>query len=157
MNQLFVCAVLLCVVVVSGYQFIKTNKWDKKIVIAPLASSRNLSDSFNHYDSISNQYGSTKSLNVLTSAETQLSACNQQIALIDAKINTLQNQLAEKKQQNLISCQSKLKNKIEVYKKLYRNINNTDIPVNELTELENSTESEKINSNSVFIYNNYAV
>lgn len=131
MNQLFVCVVLLCVVIVSSYQFIKVNKLDKKITIVPLPHSSELSDS------MSNMYRSTKSLNVLPNAEVQLNMCNQKTSLIDAEINILQNRITEKKQQTIVSCQNKLKAKIDTYKKLYKHLNNVDISADELTELEN--------------------
>lgn len=143
MNQLFVCVVLLCVVIVSIYHFIKINKWDKKIIIAPLNPSGDLSDSFNNYDSISNMYSSSKSLNVLPNTEAQLNMCYQQTALIDAEIHNLQSRLTEKKQQNAIICQSKLKTKLDVYKKLYKSLNGVDMSDDELTALENKMGFEK--------------
>jgi len=143
MNQLFVCVVLLCAVIVSSYYFIKINKWDKKIKIAPLKPSGNVPDSFKNYDSISNMYSSSKSLNVLTNTEAQLHMCNQQSALIDAEINTLQNRLTEKKQQNAISCQNKLKIKLDIYKKLHKSLNGIDMSSDELAELENKIGFEK--------------
>lgn len=143
MNQLFVCVVLLCVVIVSIYHFIKINKWDKKIIVAPLNPSGDLSDSFNNYDSISNMYSSSKSLNVLPNTEAQLNMCYQQTALIDAEIHNLQSRLTEKKQQNAIICQSKLKTKLDVYKKLYKSLNGVDMSDDELTALENKMGFEK--------------
>lgn len=143
MNQLFVCVVFLCVVIVSSYHFIKVYKWDKKIIVAPLNPSGAVSDSFNNYDSMSNLYSSSKSLNVLTNTEAQLNMCNQQIDLIDVEINNLQNRLTEKKQQNAISCKSKLRTKIDVYKKLYKSLNGVDMSADELTALENKVGIEK--------------
>lgn len=131
MNLLFVCVVLLCVVVVSSYQFIKINKLDKKITIVPLPRSGELSDSMSHL------YRSTKSLNVLPNPEVQLNMCNQKTSLIDEEISILQNRIVEKKQQTVIICQNKLKDKIDIYKKLYKKINNVDMSADELTELEN--------------------
>ena len=151
MNHLFVCVVLLCVVIVISYHLIKTNKWDKKIIIAPLNPSGDPSDSFNNYDPISNLYRSSKSLNVLPNAETQLHICNQQTVLIDAEINNLQSRLTEKKQLHAISCQSKLKTKLDVYKKLYKSLNGVDMSVDELAALENKLGLEKVNSNNVLI------
>jgi hypothetical protein len=143
MNQLFVCVVVLCAVLVSSYYFIKINKRDKKITIMPLKSSGNLTNSFNNYDSISNMYSSSKNLNVLTNTESQLHMCNQQTALIDAEINTLQSRLTEKKQQNAISCQNKLKIKLDIDKKLHRSLNGIDMSSDELAELENKIGFEK--------------
>lgn len=155
MNQLFVCVVLLCVVVVISYRFIKANK----IIISPLNPPSGLSDSFNIYDSIPKPslYSSSKSLNVLPTAETQLQLCNQQTVLIDAEINNLQSRLTEKKQQNVIGCQSKLKTRFDVYKKLYKSLTGADMSADELAALENKIGLEKTNSNTVFIYNTYAV
>jgi hypothetical protein len=88
-------------------------------------------------------YSSSKNLNILTNTESQPHMCNQQIALIDAEINTLQNRITEKKQQNAIICQNKLKSKLDIYKKLHRSLNGIDMSSDELAELENKIGFEK--------------
>lgn len=133
MNQLFVRVVLLCFVVVCSLYVIKHGQWNKNIVIKSLTPDRN--PSFNRYDVL--LYGSTRNLNSLSDIEMQLATCNQQTGLLDVEINNLQNQISEKKQQNLISCQNKLKQRFGIYKRLYKSINSSDISNRELLELEN--------------------
>jgi|LauGreDrversion4_2_1035121.scaffolds.fasta_scaffold00715_24 peptidoglycan hydrolase CwlO-like protein len=134
MNQLFVRVVLLCAVVVCILYFIKNEDFAKKIKIKPLAPDRNSSSSYNRYDVL---LGSSRNLSNLAELEMKLATCHQQTGLIETEINTLQNQITEKKQQSFISCQAKLKQKLDAYKRLYKSIHNVDIPNKELLELEN--------------------
>jgi hypothetical protein len=147
MNQLFVRVVLLCSVVACSLYFISTSKWNKKIRILPLPLNRTAATTKSDgvldvtpvngvYDVLVNGYGSAKNLPSLTDIETQLNECNQQTGLLDLEINTLQTQLAEKKQQTFISCQHRLKNRLTFYKKLYKGINNAEMSDREVLELE---------------------
>lgn len=135
MNLLFVRVVFLCFVVVCCTYFINHKRWLKT---APLTLNSDLSRSVNSYD-VLNKYGSSRNVHSsrLEDIEMKLSSCNQQSGLLDVEINSLQNHFIEKMQQNFISCQNKLKQKIGVYKKLYKNINNEEMPENELLDLEN--------------------
>jgi hypothetical protein len=157
MNQLFVRVVLLCSVVVCVWYFINASKWSETTVIIPLNPNRNSPYVFgddngdvntnragtrgvtplNRYDVLLNKYGSTKNLTNLADVEIQLNMCNQQTGLLEVEINTLQTQLAEKKQQTFNTCQQRLKNRIAFYKRLYKGINNVEMSDRELVELEN--------------------
>jgi hypothetical protein len=141
MNQLFVCVVLLCAVVIYIYSFTKSDKRDIKNIIVPLAPHRSLPD----YDVITNKYGSTRALDGLTDVEMQLNTCNQQTGLIDVEIQKLQSRLIEKNKKSVLDCQSKLKSKFGIYRRLYKNINNADMSASEISELENRVGIEKQN------------
>ena len=152
MNQLFVCVVLLCAVVIYIYSFTKSDKRDIKNIIVPLAPRRSLPD----YDVITNKYGSTRTLDGLTDVEMQLNTCNQQTGLLDVEIQKLQSRLIEKNKKSVLDCQSKLKSKFGIYRRLYKNINNADMSASEISELENIVGIEKTKL-SIFEYNNYDV
>lgn len=134
MNQLFVRVVLLCAVVVCILYFIKNKNLAKKIKIKPLSPDRNSSESYNRYDVL---LGSSRNVSNLAEIEMKLATCQQQTGLIETEINSLQNQITEKKQQSFLSCQAKIKQKIDNYKRLYKSLHNVDIPNKELLELEN--------------------
>lgn len=160
MNQLFIRLVLLCAVVVCGTFVVNFKKSTKNNMMVPVKSlnSKVLHSTktvvtqlppklvppkvdkkipLNKYnDVILDKYKSDRNLNSLTEIEMQLATCNQQSGLLDVELQNLQNTLAEKKQQNFINCQNKLKQKIGIYKKIYKTIHNVEMTNNEVLELE---------------------
>ena len=74
--------------------------------------------------------------------------CDQQLKLIDVELNTLQEELNVKKNKLLNNCVTTLGNKIEVWKRLYRQVHNTTPTSIQVAELKNRIGITTTDANS---------
>lgn len=63
--------------------------------------------------------------------------CEQHLKLIDVELAKLQEELNLKKNKFLTTCVTSLNNKIEIWKKIYRQVHNTTPTDSQVAELKN--------------------